>query len=272
MADGGSDRVFVGSIPELYDTYLVPLIFAPYADDLVARLTARPPRCLLEVAAGTGAVTRALAAGLPDGTRIVATDFNQPMIDHASAIGAAQAVEWRQADAMDLPFDDASFDAVVCQFGVMFFPDRVKAFSEAWRVLRPGGRLLFNTWDRIEQNEFADVVTQSLEPIFPNDPPRFLARTPHGYYDTAEIARDLAAAGFDTPGVETVTARSQAASARVPAIGYCQGTPLRNEIEARDASRLLEATHAATRGIAARFGEGPVDGRIQAYVVTAVRR
>ena len=272
MPAAESDHLFAGSIPDVYDTWLVPLIFAPYADDLAARLVKAPPRALLEVAAGTGAVARALAAALPADTRIVATDFNQPMLDRASAIGTAQPVEWRQADAMDLPFEDASFDAVVCQFGVMFFPDRVKAFSEARRVLRPGGRLLFNTWDRIEQNEFADLVTQALGSLFPDDPPRFLARTPHGYHDTAEIARELAAAGFHTPSVETVTARSRAASAQGPAIGYCQGTPLRNEIEARDASRLMEATGAAATAIAAQFGQGAIDGKIQAFVVAAERQ
>ena len=272
MAAAGSDQLFAGSIPDVYDTYLVPLIFEPYAADMAARLAGSPPASLLEVAAGTGVVTRALAAALPAGTRIVATDFNQPMLDHASAVSAVHAVEWRQADAMDLPFGDASFDAVVCQFGVMFFPDRVKAFSEARRVLRPGGQMLFSTWDRIEQNEFADVVTQSLEPIFPIDPPRFLARTPHGYYRAAEIARDVVAAGFQEPRIETLAARSKAASARVPAIGYCQGTPLRNEIEARVGSRLAEATEAAARAVAARFGEGPVDGKIQAHIVTTVSR
>lgn len=269
MAQPDSDSVFAGLLPELYDTYLVPLIFEPYATDLSARLSANPPASLLEVAAGTGVVTRALAAALPTGTRIVATDRNQPMLNRAAAVGTAQPVEWRQADALDLPFDDASFDAVICQFGVMFFSDRVKAFAEARRVLRPGGRLLFNTWDRIELNEFADVVTQALAPLFPDDPPRFLARTPHGYHDTGEIFRDVVAGGFPAPLIETVAARSRAASARVPAIAYCQGTPLWNEIEARDASRLSQATEAAAASVAARFGHGAIDGRIQAHVVTA---
>jgi SAM-dependent methyltransferase len=264
-----SDKIFAGSIPKLYDTYLVPLIFEPYAADLADRLSSRSLSRVLEIAAGTGVVTRALASALHESVSIVATDLNQAMLDHASAVGAKRPVEWRQADAIELPFGDGTFDAVVCQFGVMFFSEKSKAFSEARRVLRPGGVFLFNVWDRIRENEFADTVTTALESLFPEDPPRFLARTPHGYYDHGIIARDLADAGFvGSPRIDTVAARSRATSPRVPAIAYCQGTPLRNEIESRDASRLSEATDIAAEAIAKRFGRGGVDGKIQAHIVT----
>jgi SAM-dependent methyltransferase len=263
-----TDKVFAGSIPKLYETYLVPLIFEPYAADLVVRLRARRLSRVLEIAAGTGIVTRAMALALPDSCAIVATDLNQAMLDQASAVGTKRAVEWRQADAMRLPFDDATFDAVVCQFGVMFFPEKPKAFSEARRVLKPGGVFLFNVWDRIESNEFADTVTTALEAVFPKGPPRFLVRTPHGYHDRSQIAHDLAKGGFAaSPRIDTVAARSRAKSPREPAIAYCQGTPLRNEIEAHDAARLGEATDVASEGIAKRFGRGAVDGKIQAHVV-----
>jgi SAM-dependent methyltransferase len=266
------DKDFVGSIPALYDQYLVPLIFEPYAVDLVQRLRSRSLSRVLEIAAGTGVVTRALASWLPDEVSIVATDLNQSMLDHASALGTTRAVEWRQADAMELPFADAAFDAVVCQFGVMFFPDKSRAFAEARRVLAPGGIFLFNVWDRIVENEFADSVTMALESVFPDDPPRFLERTPHGYHERAAIERDLANGGFEMPVlIETLAARSRAKSAEVPAIAYCQGTPLRNEIETRGASRLAEATDAAARAIAQRFGSGTVDGKIQALVVAVDR-
>ena len=269
MAGPNIDKVFAGSIPKLYETYLVPLIFEPYAVDLVTRLTARPVSRLLEIAAGTGVVTRALASALPESAAIVATDLNQAMLDQAAAVGTKRAVEWRQADAMQLPFPDASFDAVVCQFGVMFFPDKAKAYAEARRVLKPGGLFIFNAWDRIEDNEFADVVTSALQTMFPKDPPRFMARTPHGYHDKAQIARDLAKGGFTAaPRIDTVTARSRAQSPRDPAIAYCQGTPLRSEIEARDAARLGEATDAAAEAIARRFGRGAVDGKIQAHIAS----
>jgi SAM-dependent methyltransferase len=266
------DKIFTGSIPKLYEEYLVPLIFEPYAEDLVNRLASRSISRVLEIAAGTGVVTRNLARVLPESVSIVATDLNRPMLDLASAVGTRRTVQWRQADAMQLPFEDGAFDAVVCQFGVMFFPDKAKAFSEARRVLRPGGLFIFNAWDRIEENEFADVVTTALESLFPADPPRFLARTPHGYHDLATIERDLATGGFiPSPRISTLAARSRAVSPRIPAIAFCQGTPLRNEIEARDKSRLGEATDIASEAIAQRFGPGPVDGKIQAHIVAIER-
>jgi SAM-dependent methyltransferase len=269
MSIADKDKIFAGSIPKLYEAYLVPLIFEPYAADLAKRLAARPLARVLEIAAGTGVVTRTLASVLSDDVAIVATDLNQPMLDQAAAIGTKRPVEWRQADAMQLPFPDATFDAVVCQFGVMFFPDKAKAYAEARRVLRPRGVFIFNVWDRIEENEFADTVTTALESVFRNDPPRFMARTPHGYYDRSTIERDLANGGFTLPPqIITVAARSRATSARVAAIAYCQGTPLRSEIEARDAARLGEATDAAEEALARRFGRGAVDGKIQAHVVT----
>jgi SAM-dependent methyltransferase len=263
-----TDKIFAGSIPAIYDEHLVPLIFAPYAEDLVRRLKAPPVARVLEIAAGTGVVTRRMASELPAGVSIVATDLNPAMIDRAKAVGTSRPVEWRVADAMSLPFGDQEFDAVTCQFGAMFFPDKWRAFAEVRRVLKPRGTFLFNAWDRIGENEFAKVVADALAEVFPADPPRFMERTPHGYHDKAVIARDLAAAGFrDTPRIDTLAARSRAASARVPAVAYCQGTPWRGEIEARDATRLAEATLAAERAIAKRFGSGPVDGKIQAHVI-----
>lgn len=268
----GTDKVFAGSIPKLYESHLVPLIFKPYAADLADRVVARRPARVLEIAAGTGVVTRRLSSRLPAHAAITATDLNQPMLDEARAAGTFRPVEWRQADAMKLPFEDGAFDAVVCQFGVMFFPDKAAAFSETRRVLRAGGVFLFNVWDRIEDNEFADVVTSALGAFFPTDPPRFMARVPHGYHDRAAIERDLRGGGFTTAAkFETVEARSVAASPRIPAIAYCQGTPLRSEIEARGASSLDTATDAAADAIARRFGAGRVDGKIQAAVVAVER-
>jgi SAM-dependent methyltransferase len=273
MSANDTDKAFAGSIPALYESHLVPLIFEPYAVDLAKRLASRSLTRVLEIAAGTGVVTRQLAAALPESVSIVATDLNQPMLDQGAAIGTRRPVEWRQADAMQLPFEDASFDAVACQFGVMFFPDKAKAFAEARRVLRPGGVFIFNVWDRIEENEFAHAVTTALASVFPADPPRFMARVPHGYHNRSVIERDLVAGGFGARSLlQTVAERSRAASARIPAIAYCQGTPLRNEIETRDRSRLEEATDIAAIAIARRFGPGRVNGRIQAHIVTVERQ
>jgi ubiquinone/menaquinone biosynthesis C-methylase UbiE len=266
-----TDKVFAGSIPALYDRCLVPLIFVPYAADLAARLGDLREGRVLEIAAGTGVVTRALARTLPDRVNIVATDLNQPMLELASTMLKGRPVTWRQADALALPFGDDGFDAVVCQFGVMFFPDKHAAFREARRVLRPDGRFLFNVWDRIEQNDFAQIVTEAVAALFPADPPRFLARTPHGYHDEGEIRAALQAAGFDGIVIETVERRSVAPSARDVALAFCQGTPLRSEIEARDPGRLEEATDAAAAAVAERFGGRALEGRMRAIVVTAKR-
>ena len=267
-----SDKVFSGSIPELYDTYLVPLIFEAYAKDLAERATALAPNAVLETAAGSGVVTRAMASRLAPDARYIVTDLNQPMLDHAaSKQGLDDRITWRQADALNLPFDDATFDTVVCQFGVMFFPDRVAGYAEARRVLKPGGSFFFNVWDHIAANEFANVVTEAAASVFPNDPPRFLARTPHGYHDVDFVREELGKAGFSQISINTLEEISSAPSPRHPAIAYCQGTPLRNEIEARDASLLEHVTDLATEAIAAQFGNGPVSGKIRGHIIAAVR-
>ncbi|BCG77084.1 ubiquinone/menaquinone biosynthesis methyltransferase [Mesorhizobium sp. 113-3-3] len=266
-----TDKLFAGSIPENYDRYMVPLIFEPFAADLARRAAAFSPKAVLEVAAGTGVVTRALAPKLSPDAIYVVTDLNQPMLDYAASRQAPDArIQWRQADAMALPFEDAAFDLVCCQFGAMFFPSRPSAYREARRVLKPGGHFLFNVWDRIEENVFADDVTNALARIFPDDPPRFLARTPHGYHDMALIRGDLEEAGFSDAAIETRAEQSRAPSPRIPAVAYCQGTVLRTEIEARDPGKLDAATDYAAAAIAARHGNGAVAAKIQAHVIVAV--
>jgi ubiquinone/menaquinone biosynthesis C-methylase UbiE len=265
-----TDSVFAGSVPKLYDEYLVPLIFAVYADDLARRIAALSPSDLLEIAAGTGAVTRAVAALLPPGVRYVATDLNDPMLAVAQQLqGEDRRMSWRQADALALPFDDAAFDVVCCQFGAMFFPDRTKGYAEAKRVLKPNGTYLFSVWDRIEDNVFANDATVALGKIFSDNPPLFMARTPHGYHDKAVIKADLERAGFTDISIETLPAVSRAPTPEFVAIAYCQGTPLRGEIEARDASKLVAATDAVAEAIRKCHGSGPVEAKIQALVITA---
>ncbi len=265
-----TDKVFAGSIPEFYDRYLVPLIFESYASDLATRIAAASPSDVLETAAGTGALTTAMVSRLPAQTRIVASDLNQAMLDYASAKPAlANRIAWKQADAQALTFDDATFDVVTCQFGMMFLPDRIKGYSEARRVLRPGGRFIFAVWDHISNNHFADVVTKSLAGLFPQDPPVFLARTPHGHHDTARIRQELSAGGLRNVAVETIHHTSRASSASDVALAYCQGTPLRNEIVERDASGLEEATRVATEALTKRYGKGEIEGLVSAHVITA---
>jgi SAM-dependent methyltransferase len=193
------------------------------------------------------------------------------MLDYAASRQAPDGrIIWRQADALALPFEDAAFDVVCCQFGAMFFPDRVSGYREARRVLKPGGHFLLSVWDRIEENVFADDVTNALAEIFPDDPPRFLARTPHGYHATAVIRRELEEAGFGVLAVETKAELSRASSPRIPAAAYCEGTVLRTEIEARDPGKLDAATEYVASAIADRHGNGEVAAKIQAHVITAV--
>jgi len=263
------DKAFTGSIPAIYDEYLVPIFFSPYADDLARRLVGLKRGRLLEIAAGSGAATRAMARALPPAVSMVATDLNQPMLDVSAARITGRTIEWRAADAGALPFDDREFDCVVCQFGVMFFPDKARAFAEARRVLSPGGLYLFNVWDALEANDFALVATQATNRLFPDDPPTFFARVPHGYHDADVIRRALTEAGFANLEIETVEKRGRAPSPRAAAIGICQGTPLRNEIEARDAKRLDEATDVVAAALAAKFGSGAIEGRLRAMVVSA---
>ncbi|MFN8521606.1 MAG: class I SAM-dependent methyltransferase [Chloroflexota bacterium] len=262
------DTTFAGSIPEIYEQFAVPVVFQPYANDLVSRVAHRRLTSVLEIAAGTGVLTRALACALPDSVDIVATDLNQPMLDQAASRPIARPVVWQQADAMALPYQDDRFDAVLCQFGVMFFPNRAGGFAEARRVLSPDGVFAFNAWDRVEENDLAAAVTAALADIFPTDPPQFMARTPHGYADTARIGRDLQSAGFQNPPqVTTVTLRGRAETAQQAAIAYCQGTPFRAEIEARDPGGLERVTEAVAAAISDQFGSVNLDTKLQAHVI-----
>jgi ubiquinone/menaquinone biosynthesis C-methylase UbiE len=261
------DTLFAGSIPALYDRYLGPLLFEPFARHTAGRVADLQPARVLETAAGTGIVTTALAERLPASATLVATDLNQAMIDHAATKPALKRVELKQADALALPFADASFDVVVCQFGVMFFPDRVAGYREARRVLAPGGRFVLSVWGSLQHNPMTRVVVEAASARYPQNPPRFLARTPHGHSDAGVIRRDLAAAGFDSVVVETVTLPSRAPSAEHAAIGLCQGTPMRGEIEALDPSGLAAATDAAAAALRVAFGTGAIEAPMQALVI-----
>jgi SAM-dependent methyltransferase len=265
-----SDTVFAGSVPEVYERSMVPLIFEPYAVDMAKRVAAQRPSRVLEIACGTGVVTRQLAVMLGEGAQITATDLNPAMLEQAQRIPTARPVTWRAADAMNLPFENGSFDAVVCQFGAMFFPDRPHAYGEVRRVLRPGGVFAFNVWGPIAANDFAACISEALAALWPANPPDFMARTPHGYNDAKRIADDLAKAGYTaTPRIENVAFMSRAVSAHEAAFAYCHGTPWRGEVEARDpASGLERATRAAEDALVKRFGAAEIEGRIEALVVT----
>jgi ubiquinone/menaquinone biosynthesis C-methylase UbiE len=267
-----TDKIFAGTIPDVYDDYLVPLIFETYAADLANRVASLEPKSVLETAAGSGVVTRELVSRLSANARYAVTDLNQPMLDRAARRQPAdQRIEWQQADALDLPFEKETFDVICCQFGVMFFPDKVAGYRSAIRTLRDGGKFIFNVWDRIEENEFADSVTRTASAIYPDDPPRFLARTPHGYHDVALIEAELDAAGFQDIELHTISNESRAENPRIPAVAYCQGTPLRNELEARDPSSIEDVTNRAAADLEQRYGSGPMSGKMQGHVIIATK-
>jgi SAM-dependent methyltransferase len=263
MSDEAS-RVWAEDMSAAYDEYLVPAVFRPYADDLASRVARHRPQDVLELAAGTGVLTRAMMASLPQ-ARVTATDLNVAMVD----VGSAQvpAATWRQADAMQLPFGDASFDLVACQFGVMFFPDRPAAYADVARALRPGGHFLFNCWGPLATHDVEATVIATLAESFPDDPPDFLARVPHSYHDADRIAADVATAGFGGVVIEMVQLDCIGKAAADLARGYCRGTPLRGEIEAR--GDLDSTTGAVAIALERRFGSGPVVGRMAALVVSA---
>lgn len=266
-----SDAQYTGSIPANYDRVLGPMLFQPYAEVMAPRVAALSPQAVLGTAAGTGIVTLALADCLPASTRITGTDLNQVMIDFAASKPAPRPISWQACDATALPFDDASFDCVVCQFGVMFFPSQLAGYREAFRVLKPGGHYLFSVWDRIEANPIAEAMSDFLAERFPADPPMFLRRTPYGHHDIDLTRRNLAEAGFSGVETQVVTLPNSCPSPEDAAYGQCHGSPVRGEILARDPDGLSTAAAAMTSFLAGRFGPGRIVSSMQAIVFTARR-
>jgi SAM-dependent methyltransferase len=262
-----TDKVFAGAVPQIYDRHLGPILFQPFAEVVAARLR-ESDRAILETAAGTGVVTRAMAAARPR-SAILATDLNQAMLDVAAARTAATNVTWRQADAQALAVESGKFDVVVCCFGLMFMPDKPAAYRQARRALRPGGRFIFTVWERIDANPLMHLAEEGVAKLFRHDPPRFFSRTPCGYSDRARIEKDAREGGFGSVAIEEVRRDGAAPSAGEAAMGFCQGTPLRTEIEARDANGLGPATEAAAAALRERFGDGPFRAPQQALLATA---
>jgi SAM-dependent methyltransferase len=259
---------FAGSIPELYDRCLGPVMFAPYAADLARRVADRPGDAVLETACGTGILTRQLQACLPAEARLVATDLNQPMIDYARArLDDADQIDWQQADCTATPFPPGSFSALACQFGVMFVPDKAAIFREARRVLAPGGLLAFNVWDSLADNPYARVAQETIASFFPDDPPRFYD-LPYGFGDPEPWRAMLDAHGFVEQRIESLALDAHSPTARELAIGLVQGTPMANMIQQRggDFERIAEAVAAA---LAEFGGAAPFRSPQRAVVFTA---
>jgi len=258
---------FDGSVPVFYDRFFGPFCFEPYAVELARRITAEPGARVLELACGTGILTRRLRAVLPAGTQLVATDLSAPMLEHARATLAGADVHWRTADAQALPFKDGVFDAVVCQFGLMFLPDKPAGFREARRVLRPGGIFLASTWCAIDENPAARIVAETILRLVPDDPPRF-HEIPHGFHDVAAIERMAREAGFHRVEVACVDLEGRAPSARHVATGFVRGTPLAAMLAERgvDHEGMIDAV---ARALYSGDDAIPYASRLSALVVTA---
>jgi SAM-dependent methyltransferase len=263
VADG-SERLWVDSMPAAYERWLAPTVFQPFAADLAGRASAHAPRRVLELAAGTGVLTTELLTASPSAD-VTATDLNMAMVafGRLRAPGAA----WRQADAMELPFDGGQFDLLACQFGAMFFPDKHAAFAETRRVLTPDGTALLSTWATVDTHAFQAALVAGLQRAFPDDPPTFIVSVPHGYADPDAVVADLFAGGLRCTAFESVTLEGRAESAADVALGYCTGTPLRAEIEAR--GDLAATTRVVAEAMEERLGTGAVRGQMTAHVFEA---
>ncbi|MDQ6783711.1 MAG: class I SAM-dependent methyltransferase [Actinomycetota bacterium] len=251
-------------MPEAYDRWLGPVVFGPFAMDLASRAARQNPGRILEIAAGTGVLTRELVAALP-AAELTATDLIPAMVSLGSK--RVPTARWEQADAALLPYPDGQFDLVISQFGVMFFPDKAAAFAEARRVLRPGGRFVFNTWDAVATHEFAAALVSGLERAFPGDPPTFIVDMPHGYSDPERVVSDLATGGMETVTTESVTLKGPPASVAEVAAGFCTGTPVRAAIEAR--ADLASTISIVSEEMVRLLGSGPVSAQMTAYVFEA---
>jgi SAM-dependent methyltransferase len=265
-----SDHAFSGSVPENYHRYLVPMIFVDYARELTERACPPAGGAVLETACGTGVVTRQLLDRLPPDGTIVATDLQAPMIDFTGAELDDARLTLRAADAVELPFEHDTFDAVVSGFGAMFFPDRVRAYGEALRVLKPGGVFAASIWDSLAHNDFARLAHELLLELFPDDPPEFLS-IPYGYHDLSVLKADLEEAGFDE--IEILVQKRLCTCPRagdVPS-GFLRGSPAIHEILART-DDVDAVTDALARRVTELYGATDCRGNIQAYIVTARRR
>jgi ubiquinone/menaquinone biosynthesis C-methylase UbiE len=260
---------FSGSVPENYDRYLGPVLFEPYARELVARIPRRDGVRVLEIACGTGIVTRHLRDALPPSATVTATDLSEAMVGYAARSVAAAGIVWQPADAQSLPFGDGAFDLAVFQFGLMFLPDKVRGFAEARRVLAPGGQLIAAVWQSLDANPFAAAMARTLADLFPADPPRILDVI-HGYGDPERIAADMRAAGWDDIAFEPVAINGHGRAAADLATGFAYGSPIAQVLAQRGADPQRFVTDLTPRLIEVG-GDAPFTPALAAVVITATR-
>lgn len=268
-AEAARDAAYVGAIPAHYHHGIGPFLFEPYALHTAERIRQLGPRRVLETACGTGIVTRRLREALPSGALLIASDLNEPMIAVAKqTLPASANVEWVKADMTRLGFVDGQFDALVCQFGLMFVPDKLAALREARRVLARQGTLLLTTWASLAHNPVVELAQDTLGKLIPLAPPRYYERAPFGYGDRDTLVSWLQQAGFRDVGAELVEKQGFSPSPRDVAVGLIEGYPIADELRARSPELLPEAVDAVERAIRTAYGE-PVRARITALVAEA---
>lgn len=260
---------FIGDIPAKYDCDLGPHLFADYAADLARRVATGRPGRVLEIAAGTGIVTRLLRDALPPSAHLVASDLNSPMLAIArEKFADTEQVEFQQADATALPFAAGAFDVVVCQFGLMFFPDKSKAYRETFRVLAPGGRYYFNVWDSFEFNSFARITHEAVSRFFGQNTPEFFT-VPFGYHRIDAIKTSLIRAGFSDISIQVVRIDKTIEDVRRLAEGLIFGNPIVAEIGARGSADPAAIADSVTAALQVEFGQNAPRIALQAIVFDA---
>ena len=260
---------FAGSVPANYERYLGPFLFEPYALDLVSRLQDKKYPDILEIACGTGRVTAHLARSVKHDT-IIATDLNPDMIKVAKDIVQNDSIKWMPADAMQLPFDDDSFDLVVMQFGIMFFPDKEKGLKEAYRVLRTGGKIIYSTWNKVETVKAIHEGRVVIESYFGDDPPKFYS-VPFSMYDDRELTTITRRAGFKSITTTLVKKEGVSPSSSDLAKGIVEGNPVYMAILEKDASLVNIIKDHVQKVLTEKFGAKDLRSPLEAWVVEGVK-
>lgn len=258
-----------GASIAIRDRYLAPSLFAPFAEDTARRLSRFSMGPLLETSADTGVLTQAISSAMSAGLTIIATDPSAELVSFGSAKPGMARVTWQQADPAALPFADARFGIVACHFGIAMTTRRVQNFIEARRVMKQGGRFVFNVPAHLRHNPVAQSMQAAMESLFPADPPGFIGHVLHGYADTQLIDDDLTEAGFTDAIYAVADFPFVAASARDVAIGYCLGTQLRDEIEARAPCGVQRVVEGVTAALESRFGTGLIETTMRSHFVSA---
>lgn len=264
-----ANAAFAGAIPDKYDQYLGPLLFEPYALDMVSGMKKEGVSSVLELACGTGRVTQYLPKHFGPGVSITATDLNPDMIAVATR-KIKDDIKWRPADMQELPFAADSFDLALCQYGLMFVPDKAKAIREVARVLKKGSVFHFNTWDKIENNGIPRISRQIVTEFFNGTPPNFYF-VPFSMFDPEAIKKLMLENGFSKVEISLIKKEGISNTALEAATGMIEGNPVAKEIRDKDPNAVPDVIEKVRKEIAIQYGDNPVRCPLQAWVGKAVK-